>query len=70
MTNLFKPRLPSPQAMPEPRVVRMPTETDPSVLAAAQRTRDAAMKRRGRMSTIMTDNAQDMVGSSGMKLGA
>ena len=68
MTNLFKPKLPAQSAMPEPRVVRMPTEQDPSVLAAAQRTREAMMKRRGRLSTIMTDNSD--IGSSGSKLGA
>jgi hypothetical protein len=69
MTNMFKPKMPAPQALPEPKVVRMPTEMDPSVLAAATRTREAAMKRRGRMSTIMTDSLQD-IGSSGQKLGA
>jgi hypothetical protein len=67
MTNMFKPKMPAQQALPEPRVVRMPTENDPNILAAAQRTREAAMKRRGRLSTIMTDSD---IGSSGSKLGA
>jgi hypothetical protein len=59
-----------PQEMPElptPRPVRMPTETDPDMLAAAQRTRRSALRRRGRLSTIMTD--QDQTGSSGETLG-
>ena len=70
MSGMFKSKQPTPRALPEPRVTRMPTETDPSVLAAATRTREAAMKRKGRLSTIMTDNAQETIGSSGMKLGA
>lgn len=56
--------------MPKPKVVRMPTETDPSVLAAAQRLRSAALKRTGRMSTILTDQLNQTVGSSGSALGA
>ncbi len=54
--------------LPTPRVTRMPTETDPNILAAAQRTRRAAMQRQGRMSTILTDNSA--IGSSGQNLGA
>lgn len=61
---------PAPAPLPTPKVQRMPTETDPSILAAAQRTRRAAMQRSGRLSTILTDQTQDTVGSSGMKLGA
>jgi len=53
-----------------PRPVRMPTETDPDVLAAAKRTRQAAMQRRGRLSTILTDQTRAATGSSGQKLGA
>jgi hypothetical protein len=56
--------------LPTPKVHRMPIETDPTVLAASQRSREAAMRRRGRMSTIMTDSLQSTVGSSGQKLGA
>jgi hypothetical protein len=56
--------------LPKPRVTRMPTETDPSILEAAKRTRKAAMMRSGRMSTIMTDNLQSTIGSSGSTLGA
>lgn len=54
----------------KPRKTRMPSEGDPAMLEAAQRTRKAAMMRRGRASTIMTDNLRDTVGSSGQKLGA
>lgn len=61
---------PQPLELPTPKVQRMPTETDPSVLAAAQRTRSAAMRRTGRLSTILTDNTESVVGSSGQKLGA
>jgi hypothetical protein len=53
-----------------PRVVRMPTETDPSIIAAQQRTRMASMRRTGRNSTILTDGMRDTVGSSGQALGA
>lgn len=71
MSNLFKPKIQGPAAqLPEPKVIRQPTETDPSVLAASQRTRQAAMRRSGRLSTIMTDQLQGTVGSSGSKLGA
>ena len=58
------------QPMPKPKVTRMPVETDPGVLAAGQRTREEALKRRGRLSTIMTDQTNDAIGSSGRKLGA
>ena len=51
-----------------PRPVRMPTETDPDVLAAAKRARQAAMQRRGRLSTILTDQTMATTGSQ--KLGA
>ena len=56
MSSLFRPKTPAPPPpLPEPRAVRMPTETDPSVLAAGQRTRKAALARKGRLSTILTD---------------
>jgi hypothetical protein len=54
----------------KPRATRMPSETDPAMLEAAQRTRSAALQRRGRLSTIMTDSSRDTVGSSGRSLGA
>ena len=60
----------APKPPPAPRVTRMPTETDPSILAAAQRTRRAAMSRSGRLSTILTDQTRETVGSSGQRLGA
>lgn len=65
--DMFSPKVPK---VRDPKPVRMPTETDPDVLAAAQRTRAAALKRRGRLSTILTDQTQGVVGSSGTKLGA
>jgi hypothetical protein len=58
------------EAPKKPRTTRMPTETDPAMLEAAQRTRNAALARRGRLSTIMTDSSRDAVGSSGKSLGA
>ena len=67
MTNLFKPKA---TGMEAPKPVRMPTETDPDILAAAQRTRENATRRKGRLSTILTDQTKSTVGSSGQKLGA
>ena len=55
MTSLFRPKTQPPPELPEPKVVRMPTETDPDILAAGQRTRKAALARKGRLSTILTD---------------
>lgn len=70
MGSLFKtPDVKIPEEQ-RPRPVRMPTETDPDVLAAAKRTRQAAMQRRGRLSTILTDQTRAATGSSGQKLGA
>ena len=37
----------------EPRVVRMPNEEDPELLAAAQRKKASAFQRQGRLSTIL-----------------
>ena len=56
--------------LPKPKVVRMPTETDPSILEASKRARSAALKRTGRFSTILTDHLNQTVGSSGSALGA
>lgn len=68
MSSLFKtPKIEKPE---KPRPVRMPTEMDPDVLAASQRTRQAAAQRRGRLSTILTDQTRATTGSSGTKLGA
>jgi hypothetical protein len=66
MGSLFSPKVPKPQT---PAVKRMPSESDPNVLAAAERTRETALRRRGRLSTILTDQTQS-IGSSGQKLGA
>jgi hypothetical protein len=66
MASLFSgPKLP-----PPPKTVRMPTEMDPEVRAAGLRARESAMRRTGRLSTIMTDQTQETTGSSGQKLGA
>lgn len=67
MASIFSPKIPKPVAT---KPTRMPTETDPSVLAAAQRTRSAALMRKGRLSTILTDQTKATTGSSGQKLGA
>ena len=58
------------KASPPPKPVRMPTPTDPDVEAAARRSRQDALKRKGRLSTILTDQTSNTVGSSGQKLGA
>lgn len=64
MKEWIAPKMP---ALPEaPKPVRMPTEQDPSVLAAGERQRENAMRRKGRLSTIMTDTDY----GSGTKLGA
>jgi hypothetical protein len=64
MGNLFG----SPKPPPPPPVVRMPVETDPSILAAGERARAEARKRAGRLSTILSDSLRSLTGSSG-KLG-
>lgn len=66
MSSLFK----TPKLPPPPKPIRMPTATDPDIEAASRRTRQNAMKRKGRLSTILTDQTQSTVGSSGQKLGA
>lgn len=67
MSGIFggKPKMPEPA-----KPTRMPVETDPSVLAAGQRARDEALRRKGRLSTILTDQTGDVAGYSGTKLGA
>lgn len=71
MSGLFGSQsISTPATLPTPKPTRMPTETDPDILAAAQRTRKAALARRGRLSTIMTDQTQSVIGSSGKALGA
>ena len=72
MSGLFsKPKIPPLPEPPEPpanpRPKRMPFEQDPEVAAAGKRTRTAATRRRGRLSTILTDRTSS---SSGQKLGA
>ena len=58
------------QMPPPPKVVRMPTEDDPSQRAAAMRFRESTRRRKGRESTILTQQLNDAIGSSGQKLGA
>ena len=65
MSSLFA----TPKPPPAPKPVRMPNETDPEILAAGQRTRASALARTGRLSTILTDQTRDTVGSSGQALG-
>jgi hypothetical protein len=61
MASLFKkpkvhqPKIEMPK-LPKPKPVRMPTEIDPVILEAQKRTREAALKRRGRLSTLLTDH--------------
>ena len=72
MAAMFsKPKMPDmPDPPPPPKPVRMPAETDPQVQAAMERTRQNAMRRSSRLSTIMTDQTRSTTGSSGQKLGA
>lgn len=71
MAGLFKAATPQmPEPPPAPKPVRMPVDTDPSIRAAAQRTRAAALGRQGRLSTILTDSTSSTTGSSGLRLGA
>jgi hypothetical protein len=65
MASLFS----SPKLPPPPKPVRMPNETDPEVHAAGMRARENALRRSGRLSTIMTDQTRETTGSSGQKLG-
>lgn len=60
----------TPKAPAPPKPIRMPQQEDPEMLAAAQRTRQAMLERKGRLSTILTDQTQATTGSSGVKLGA
>ena len=48
-------QVPAPAAEEATRYKRMPTPTDPEVLAAGRRTRAEALRRKGRLSTILTD---------------
>jgi hypothetical protein len=66
MAGLF-PKSSTPK-IEQPKPIRMPNESDPETFAAAQRTRENALRRSGRLSTIMTD--QTLSASSGQKLGA
>ena len=50
-----------------PKVVRMPVVSDPTVQAAAQRARNAARQRSGRLSTILSNPLRSsMNGSQGL----
>jgi len=67
MAGMFGKASPPPEA---PKPVRMPNITDPSVVKAGERTRQAALTRQGRLSTILTDQTKAVSGSPGQKLGA
>lgn len=62
--------------LPTPKVVRLPTETDPSIVAAGRRTMAEALKRSGRRATMKTDRTRGIagintiIGSTGRSLGA
>jgi hypothetical protein len=59
--KMFAPKAPK---MPDPPApTRMPTIADPDVQAAGLRTREAALKRKGRLSTILTDQTSATVGA-------
>lgn len=61
---------------PPPKPIRQPVESDPDVLAASRRARESALRRSGRLSTMLTDSTQgtggigELIGSSGQNLGA
>jgi len=55
----------------KPKVMRMPTDQDAeSIQEARSRMRSMAKKRKGRVSTILTENLNKTTGSSGGSLGA
>jgi hypothetical protein len=54
VTKMFTPKIKMPEL---PRPQRMPTATDDDILAAGARARETALKRKGRLSTILTDAA-------------
>lgn len=67
MAGMFGAKTPK---VEKPKPVRMPVQTDPEIEAAAARNREEILRRRGRLSTIMTDMTKSTTGSSGQKLGA
>lgn len=66
MTALFGGGIKAP---PTPKPVRMPTLQDPNAAKAKAQQIELMRRRRGRQSTIMTENTSSMVGSSGQSLG-
>ena len=59
---------PAPDPLPKPKPVRLSTATDPDIVDARKKTREAALKRKGRTSTLLTD---ELLGTAtGKKLGA
>lgn len=69
MGGLFsKPSAPKIEA-PKVKVQRMPVAEDPNASQAAQRYRAEAAQRKGRRSTILSDQLKEMTGSSGQRLG-
>lgn len=57
------------QTASRPKPVRMPTATDPDIIAARRRATEDAAKRTGRQSTVLSDALRSVTGSHG-KLGA
>ena len=56
--------MPAPAAEESAANKRMPRATDMDLVAAGQRARAAVMRRKGRLSTILTDQTRDVVGSA------
>lgn len=70
MGSLFsKPKVPEVKPPPDPKPVRMPTVDDPNAEKAASRFRSAALRRKGRRASILSDNLKEVTGSSGASLG-
>ena len=54
----------TPEPPPTPKPVRMPVVTDPNISAAKKRNQPASQNKRGRLSTLLTDQYQnDKLGS-------
>lgn len=54
-----------PAAMPDVKTIRMPTRTDPNILAAGNRAKGTAGKKGGRDSTMLSDMIRGVNGSQG-----
>ena len=63
------PKIPDLPPIPKPKVVRLPTPDDPESIERQRRIKQAALRRGGRGSTILTEGLGKSVGSSGQTLG-